>query len=66
MNESIIKYFTLFYEVKGGELSDRAAYERTEAIWFERCGFGKYSSWESCRRMRYRYLNYLLRHTKNK
>lgn len=66
MNESVLKYFALFYEVKGDNLSDKAAYEETERIWYERCGFGKYTSWESCRIMRYRYLRYILKQRQTK
>jgi hypothetical protein len=54
-----ITYFDRFYEIKGFDLSDKVAYYRLEDEFFAKFGENRYSSYESFRNGKYRYLREL-------
>ena len=53
-------YFDRFYEIKGGDLSDRAAFELIEDEYFKLYNKNRYSSYPSFKSNKWKYLNKLL------
>lgn len=54
-------YFDRFYEIKGVELSDKAAYLKLEEEYQKTFGTARYSSYGSFRVMKHHYLKLLIR-----
>lgn len=61
MKDSTVQYFDLFYETKGDNISDSEAFRLTEDKWEELHGFGKYTSFQSFRVMKSRYVRFIQR-----
>lgn len=57
-------YFDRFYQIKGGELSDKEAYLELEEEYFKQYGVYKYTSYPSFKTMKCRYLNKLVKKNK--
>jgi hypothetical protein len=60
IRDHVKEYFEMFYEIKGLDKGDKQAYFDTESAWVSKYGFQKYTSYESFRVMKYRYLRNLL------
>lgn len=55
-----VTYFDRFYEIKGVDLSDKRAYLILEEEYFARFGENRYSSYNTFRNGKHRYLKTLL------
>jgi len=60
MRDHVKEYFEIFYNIKGLDKSDKQAYFETESAWLSKHGFQKYTSYESFKVMKCRYLRRLL------
>lgn len=56
INVNRLTYFDRFYEIKGYDLSDKIAYYKLEDEFFAKFGENRYSSYESFRNGKHRYL----------